>query len=173
MPNNNLGLFLETTSILDVPEKDFYVKLAQVIGDIEKAVNLKDTGIYSLDEFVCGKTFFPSNLLPGWATTNANNIPRQIWRKEFLIALVGGLPAGNTPIPHNLGINPPIQSIWSMTDIYGTTNDIINRVYLPLQYNGPLGGIALSVDANNININCTVAFPTYQLTYITLEYLKQ
>ncbi len=181
MPNYELGLFLETTTIFDVPEidsqpelRDFLVKLTQSVGSIQKAVNLKDTGIYTLDEFVCGKTFFPSNLLPLWATTNPTSTQRrQIYRKEFLIPLLGGLLAGDNLWPHNLGINLPVDSIWSMTDIYGTTNDIVNRVYYPLPFVGAAGdSISLWVDANNIHINSAAPQPNFQLTYVCVEYVK-
>lgn len=181
MPTNRIGLFLETTSVLDVndidikPEnfKDFIVKLTHSIGNIQKAVNLKDTGIYSLTEFVCGKTFFPSNLAPAWASVSQTTQTRQVYRKEFLIALFGGIPIGDSTYPHNLNINPPAESIWSMTDIYGTTNDIINRVYYPLPFVGTAGNsISIWVDANDIHIDSTAAQPNFQLTYITLEYLK-
>ena len=181
MPNYDLGLFLETTSILDIPEsdiqpqlKDFLVKLTQSVGAIEKAVNLKDTGIYTLDEFVCGKTFFPSNMTEAWATATPSDQPRQIFRKEFVLALPGGLLAGDNPIVHGLTINPPAESVWSMTDIYGTTNDIINRVYYPLPYVDPTGNnISLWVDNNTIHINSAIARASFQLTYICLEYVKQ
>ncbi len=181
MPNHELGLFLETTSIFDIPEmesqpqlRDFLVKLTQSVGAIEKAVNLKDTGIYTRNEFVCGKTFFPSNEVPAWATTFSNNNQRQIWRKEFLLALAGGLLAGDNPIVHDLNINLPAESIWSMTDIYGTTNDITNRVYYPLPYVDPAeNNISLWVDNTTIHINSAIARPTFTLTYCCLEYVKQ
>jgi len=181
MPNYDLGLFLETTSILDIPNiesqpelRDFLVKLVQSVGAIEKAVNLKDTGIYTRNEFVCGKTFFASNEVPAWATTFPNENQRQIWRKEFLLALPGGLVIGDNPILHGLNINLPADSIWSMTDIYGTTNDITNRVYFPLPYVDPAGNnISLWVDNTTIHINSAIARPTFTLTYVTVEYIKQ
>ena len=181
MPTNKLGYFLQTTSVLDIshidiqPEsfKDFLVKLVRIVGDIEKIINVKDTGVYSLTEYVCGKTFFPSSLAPAFTYVNSTTQPRQVFRKEFLLALPGGLLMGDNLIAHGLNINLPAQSIWSMTDITGTTNDITNREYYPLPYVDPAGNnISLWVDNANIHVNSAIARPNFTLTYCCLEYLK-
>ena len=179
MPNYREGLFLETTSILDIPNidpnlKEFLVKLVQSINKIEKAVNLKDTGIYSLTDFVCGKTFFPSNQVTTVAVVNPTDTQRQVYRKEFLLQLPDGLLMGDNTIAHGLDINN--LSTWTMTDIYGTTNDITDFLYYPLpyvDYGVPANNISLWVDDTNIHVNSAIARPNFTLTYVTLEFLKQ
>lgn len=180
--NTEPGVNIETTTVFELPAidnvdinsaqfKDFMTKLRNAVNKISVILNMKDTGLYVLTEFACGKAYFPD---PNTEHSN-NNFPvrRNVFRKTFIWTRVGGLLIGNTTIAHNLNINPVAESIWSFTDIYGTANDITNRVYFPIPYVDPVGNnICLSVDALNININSIIARPAITLIYITLEYLK-
>lgn len=182
-PNTDLGSFLETTTIYDVQNiqnmdvnsdqfKDLIVKLRQTLNKVCLAVNQKDTGIYAQTEFACGKTFPPDDTLI--AGTPRTSVRRQIFRKTFIEHIVGGLPAGNYPIAHNLGINPNAESIWSFTNIYGIANDTANHRYYPIPYidNAAGNNITINVDNANININTIAGYANATLIYVVLEYLK-
>ena len=74
MASTNQGVFLDTTEIIDTSflgeEKydsddlrNIFIQVIQAFNQTSLAVNLKDTGVYSLTEFVNGQTFFPDPAL--------------------------------------------------------------------------------------------------------------
>lgn len=179
--NTNPGALLETTTVFEFGETESEnpAKIRQIINKIANILNMKDTGLYSLDEFLTSK-IYPSqpgtNKLPG-----TENTQRPAFRKFFIAVYPGGLPIGLTTIAHNLNINSPGDSVWTMTDIYGTANDIsyiplpltLTMQYYPLPYIDPVGdNICLWVDSANINIFSVKARPTVTIVYVCLEYLK-
>jgi hypothetical protein len=179
--NTNPGALLETTTVFEFGDKEAEnpAKVRQVINKIANILNLKDTGLYSLDEFLTSKIYPPqpaTNKLPG-----TENTQRPAFRKFFIAVYPVGLPNITVTIAHNLNINSPGDSIWTMTNIYGTANDItyiplpliLTMQYYPLPYIDPAGAnICLWVDSDNINIRSIIARPTVTIVYVCLEYLK-
>ena len=172
----NPGAFIALTSVWDVarlqdidvntPEfKELLVRLYQNINNIVMLLNIKDTGYYTLQEFLNGQAFFPNPLLS--STTPQAPTFRQVFRKTFNI---GALPAGVTTVAHNL----TIQAAWSFTRIYGVASDTIGFNYYPLPFAsaGGAANIELRVDLTNIIItnNSGVVFDK---CYVVLEYIKQ
>lgn len=173
------GLFLPTTEIFDVQtvrQKDFskeqlqefIVRVVQAFNDSNTAVNLKDTGIYSLEEFVNGQTFFGTSL-----SGSQSNIFRQVFRK---VINFGSLPnVGTKSVAHGITIDDNV----TFTRIYGTASDTsAPREYIPLPFvdvSGTVtaGSVELHLDGTNINITTTGNGTNFNVCYVVLEYLKE
>jgi len=89
-PQLGPGLFVPTTNVWDVSEiyslegikpefKELLVRLYQNINNLSLALNLKDTGYYTEEEFVTGQVFFPNPSLS--STTQQTPTFRQTFRK--------------------------------------------------------------------------------------------
>jgi len=179
-PGYEGGLFLQTTAAydddviqsMDVNSdafKQFIIKLRENVGDVYKALNLKDTGIYSNNEFVCGKTYPPNPLLTPLSKQKPTK--RMVTRKSFIIP--GGLLLGPNTFPHGLNITPLALSEWSTTFIDGTACDTTNRLYFKIPHLDPLGNnICIEVNATDIVLTAVgIPRPTFNTIYICLEYL--
>ena len=159
--NPNAGAFIGSTQIWEIPDpsspqfKELIVKLHQNINSIAILLNLKDTGQYSPNEFVCGQQYA------------LGDNPSQIFRK---LINFGALPDTDTKtIAH--GIAPTVDA--KFTRIYGAASDTTNRLYLPLPYasSTAANNIELSVDATNVTIITGSNRSAYASTFIVLEYM--
>ncbi len=168
----NPGLFLQTTPMFDVGEfnkeslQQLVVQLTHAINNLENTVNLKDTGMYTLQQFVNGQTFFPDPALN--SGTPQAPMPRQVFRQVFL---TGPLPnTGTLLIPHNIAPT----ALFTFTRIYGTASDTTGLNYIPIPQAFVSGNIVdLAVDATNIIIHTNFNATNYTIVYIILEWLKQ
>lgn len=171
------GLFLETTSVLDVQSiyeldiksdqfKEFLVNLRDVINNIALALNLKDTGYYDQREFVNGQVYFPNPNLS--SLTPQNPTWRQVFRRVYLWP--NALPNTNIDSqPHGL----TITNGFTFTRIYGCASDTVAPSYIPIPYTGSTGNVVeLWVDNVNINIRTNADFSAYTTSYVILEYIK-
>ena len=160
----NTGLFRPTTTILDVsrlqdinvtsPEfKELLVRLYQTVSNIDIAVNLKESSLYFLEEFVTGQLWHNT------ADPDPNN-QRQGFRKVITGTTLG---AGVTNFAHGL----TITSTWKLTHLYGGASDSVGMVYYPITH--PL--IAAHVDVTNVVVNNTTGV-TFDNVEIVIEYLK-
>lgn len=172
IPNfqNNVGLYVATTDVweisrlqdIDVNSEEFkllLVRLYQNVNNIAIALNLKDSGIYPLTQFVNGQQYFSTN------SANPNDV-RSVFR---IVVNIGVLAAGVTTVAHGL----TIQTQWTFTRIYGTATDTILGNYYPLPFTsaGGAANIELRVDNTNVIItnNSGVDF---QRCYVVLEWVK-
>lgn len=171
------GSFVPTTNIWDVgllyqtdvnsPEfKELLVRLYQNVNNISIALNTKDTGYYTTQEFVNGQLYFPNPALNSSTPTVASY--RQVFRTTVNF---GALPnSGTKSVPHNIAIT----DAFTFTHIYGTASDVTGNSYIPLPFVDTSGNnIELNVDATNINIITTSDRTNYTVCYVVVEYLKQ
>ncbi len=180
-----LGAFISTTNIIDIiPEKlegadfrQFMVNLSSIINQISLLLNVKDTGYYFEQEFVCGQLYFPNPTLQVPAPASGQYPdPRQVFRKVISFgALPNNAPAtaahGITVLALDGAIN---YSGFTFTRIYGAASDTTNRLYIPLPYVADDGfDIALGVDATNVIITTTDNKSAFNTTYVVLEYIKE
>lgn len=171
-----LGLFLPTTAALDVARvydtefnaegmRELLVRLYQLSNQQNMAINAKDTGYYTLTEFVNGQLWFPEVGSP--QTSNQSQVYRNIFR---LVIDFGALPNNTTTsVAHGL----TITSGFRFTRIYGTASDP-STSFIPLPYSSPTlnENISLSVDATNVTITTAIDYSGYTTTYVVLEYIK-
>jgi len=177
MANNDVGSYVPTTNIWDPSElystevtspefKELMVRMYQNLNVISMNLNLKDTGYYVTEEFVCGQQFFPK---PGLSSlTPIDPTFRQVFRK---VINFGALPnTGTTNVAH--GINNDVNTIF--TRIYGAANDPAGLSFLPLPYASPTdaNNIELSVGTTNVTITTGSNRAAYTVTYVILEWLK-
>jgi len=177
------GLFVPTTDIFDItnlegkdlssPEfRQFLIVLTQRINEISLQLNLKDTGIYSEQEFVNSQVFFPNPALS--STTAQTPTQRQAFRK--VINFVDGttvvsLPnAGSTSVAHGI----TVDANTTFTRIYGAATDP-STSFIPLPYSSPtlVDNIELSVDGTNVTITTGSDRTGFTNCYVVVEYLKQ
>ena len=176
-PGSGFGVFIPTTQIWDIqaieemdvnsPEfKELLVRMHQNIGDIANNLNLKDTGYYDTNEYVCGRVYFPN---PAFNTQTAGypNF-RQVFRKTINF---GALPnAGTKSVVHNITIVPSM----TFTHIYATANDLTNDIYIPIPFASPTlnQNIKITIDNTNVNITTAINYSSYTICYVVLEYLQ-
>lgn len=176
MPSESgpLGTLIPTSYIWDVslieqidvtsPEfKELLVRLHQYINDMALAINLKDTGVYDVEEHVNGQGFFPVD-----PNIQDSETYRGVYRK--VVYYPTALPnAGTVNIPHDITLNVAC----TFTRIYGVANDIASGSYLPLPYASPTAAnnIELSVNGTNVTITTGSDRTAYTQNYIILEFI--
>lgn len=179
----DVGLFLPTTTVIDTgyindidqftPDilKQILIRLVQAINDSNSTVNLKDSALYPLTEFVTGQLYFPDPTLS--STTSQLPSQRQTFRKVFSIGPLAN--AGTTTTPHGI----TVDGSTTFTRIYGVANDVgVTKEYIPLPYvdvTGTVvaGNIELRLDATNIYVTTTGNGSNFTICYVILEFLKQ
>lgn len=170
--NVNPGWFLPTTEIIgtnliieaakdNVLLQQILIQVIKSIGNLNKTVNGKDTGIYALTEFVNSQAYY----------IGANSSqPISVFRK---VINFGTLPnTGNKTVAHNITINA--NQNFTFTRIYGVATDPVNFVYLPLPYSSPVlaNNIELQVTQTNISITTGSNRTAFTRCYVVVEYLK-
>lgn len=170
--NVNPGWFLPTTEIIgtdliieaakdNVLLQQVLIQVIKSIGNLNKTVNGKDTGIYSFTEFINSQ---------GYYISSNSSQPISVFRK---LINFGALPdTGNKPVAHNIPINA--NQDFTFTRIYGVATDPVNFVYLPLPYASPTpaNNIELQVTDTNISITTGSNRTAFTRCYVVVEYLK-
>jgi hypothetical protein len=176
-PQSNPGMMIPTTSVWDVsqiyaienitPElKELLVRLYQNLNNMAIAVNLKDTGYYTLQEFLSSQAFFPNPINTAQSATTP--VFRQAFRK---VINIGALPNTATlQIPHYININ----NGYSFTRIYGAATQSEPFVSIPLPYSSVVlnQNIDLWIDDTYVNIVTGINYSAYNISYVIVEYLK-
>jgi len=169
----NEGMFLGTTQSWDVLKKidqigdynlkELFLLLYQSNNNIIMALNKKDTGIYSLTEFVNGQTFPP-------LTTVAGEVPREDRQVIRLLLDIDGLPNGGTKtVPHGI---TSITNQFTATRIYGSASDTAALEYIPLPYVSSTDPVELKFDSANVIITTLTNMTRFSKVWIVLEFLK-
>lgn len=174
------GSYVATNFILDAqrinetnvnsPEfKKFIVDLYQIMANVAQVLNTKDTGVYTLEEFVNSQLYFPNPTTNSGSVTSQAPIQRNVIRK--VLYYTTGLPnTGTVTIPHGIACS----SLTTFTRIYGCSSDITGLNYIPLPYASPTlaNNIELKVDATNVTIITGSNRTNFTQTYVVLEYLQ-
>lgn len=175
MSQNRQMSFVPTTNVWDVGEiqdidvtkpefKELLVRLYQNLNNMANAVNIKDTGFYSLQEYATGQQFFSNPAFTSKTLTAPAQ--RSVFRMTYYIT---NLPAGVTTVPHNISVNSQLTFV----NIYGVANDTVGFNYYPLPFASAAGAtnIELRLDGTNIIITNNSGV-TFNKTYIVVEYIK-
>lgn len=168
------GAFVPTTDVWDVaqledidvtsPEfKELLVRLYQNINNIALILNMKDTGTYSLEEFVNGQAFFPNLLLN--SSTAQRAALRQVIRKVINMGAL--LNAAPTTVNHGITITPST----TFTRIYACASDPVGLTYIPIPDTGAFAA-SIVVTATQVTILPAVNLAAYTICYAILEYLQ-
>jgi hypothetical protein len=175
MAGNNVGAFVPTTNIWDIPElnkvdpnsRELFVRLYQNLNLIATNINIRDAGLYYTSEFVNGQQFFPNP-----AYTSLSAVTPEVRQVIRLVINFGALPnAATKSVAHGI----TITSSYTFTRIYATASDTTGLTYLPIPYASAVANnvIELSVDAVNVNITTGINRTNYNVCYVILEYLTQ
>jgi hypothetical protein len=173
----NPGLFVPTTNIWDVQQlystdvnsdefKELLVRLYQNINNISLALNLKDSGYYTIQEFLNGQVFFPNPALS--STTAQAPTYRQVFRT---VVNFGTLPnTASTSVAHNIDIT----SGYSFTRIYGAATNTGRTSFIPLPFASPTLNENIKLEVTNTNVVITTGIDrtAYTTCYVVVEYIK-
>lgn len=172
------GAFVPTTQVWDVARfyqvdvesrefKELLVRMYQQINLIATVLNVKESGMYPLQEFVTSMQWFEDPALN--SSTAQQPELRQVIRK---VIDFGTLPnaAGTKSVPHGLTITGATR----FTHIYATASDPTTPSFIPIPYASSIlaDNIELSVDAMNVNITVGKNRSTYTTTYVVLEFIS-
>jgi hypothetical protein len=173
---NNTGLFIPTTYVFDVaqvrdidvnkPEfKELLVRLYQNINNMCVALNLKESGLYYLQEFVTGQVLFPNP-----AMINPNPEGRQIFRT---VLNFGALPNATTiAVPHSI----TVTNATTWVNVYGVATNPVSLLGIGIPYTSTsavIDNIEWAIDATNFYITTGIDYSAYTRTVITIEYVKE
>lgn len=159
-PNNTLGPFLPINQTFSEDDEQRLIQMTNRDRDIARYINIRQIGIYDLNENPTGQQF------PG----PTPQTKKQTFRKVFNIGAL-------TPGTHNI-IPHGITGITSFTQIYGTvvtTTIVSGFLSLPLPYvnvTTVTAQIDLKADQANIYIDLGAAAFTVSSGIVVLEYLK-
>ena len=168
-PINTQTAFLPTEFDIDPSKSD---KWSELLSKRERQtasiVNVKEIGIYDLQEGLAGQFFFALDV----SSTN----PKQLRYVFRTVVNFGALPDTTTAMAEH-GIQVTNSTIF--TRIYGcsTLEGTIDTIkFIPIPYvnvGTPGDGVELWVDGTNVNIKTTTSnWAAYNNTYVVLEYLK-
>lgn len=156
-PANSLAPFLQTSVFFPEEFEEFRVKFLALYRDISNNVNVRQIGVFDLEEFLTGER---------WFTAGNPQVKRQTFRIVFQI---GPIVAGATSTTaHGL------TGVTAYTHIYGTAiTDVVD--YRPIPYASATvvtNQIEIKVDATNITIINGATAPNITSALVVLEYLK-
>lgn len=156
-PSNSSAPFLQTSVFFPDNFEEFRVKFLELYRDIANNTNIKQIGIYDLNENLTGQQ---------WFTPGNPQKKRQTFRKAFQI---GAIAAGAT-----LNTAHGLTGITAFTQIYGSAiTDVVD--YRPIPYASATAvnlQIEIKVTATNIVIINGAAAPNITSALVILEYLK-
>jgi len=175
MGKDEIGVFLPTTQIWDSANiqetnvqssefKELVIKLYENNNEMAQIINLKDTGIYDINEFVCGQTYFPTVD----SSDSRRTTFRQVYRKVINFGAL--LDAAAKTVAHAIDITDNV----TVTRVYGSSTDTTGHTYIPLPYASPtlVDNIELSLDATNVIVTTGKDRTAYDTTYVVVEYLR-
>lgn len=186
---SDFGAFVPTTYLwdmdqlkdVDVNSKDFkelLLRLYQNVNLMANVLNVKDTGYYDTNEFVCGQNYFADPSIDSSSIPSRVSDYRNVFRKVINFGALPTAAASPKSVPHGIALingNPNMTSSYTCTRIYGTANDTTALTYLPLPYASATvvaNNIEVSVDNTNVTIAVGVNRNNFDTCYIVLEYLK-
>lgn len=172
----NAGIFAPTSENLDISGiedenlRQIFIELINIIGEMSRTINLRESGIYSLEETVSGQIFFPDQALS--SLTAKAPIERPGLRTTLITGAL--LNAATKSVPHGI----TVTANTSFTKILGTADDPIgnNHITLPFVDVGGViaaGNIELRVDATNVLITTTGNGTNFTRSKVILEYLQE
>lgn len=179
------GVFLPTTSSFDrsildslkpgSPEfKEAFIHLNETVNDIQKVVNIKQSGYHVETEFVNGNLWFRSKraaaILPQPTQTPT-------YRQEYtLVVDFGALPnTGTKSVAHGITVTTDV----TFTHSYGQANDTsaapaIKSIPIPYVSNTANNSVGFWITPTHVFVDAgTVNRSAFDTTYIVLKYLKQ
>lgn len=172
------GAFVPSTQVWDVnqiyqtnvedPEalRELLVRMYQNLNLMANVLNVKDSGMYQITEFVNGQLFF---INPAYnSSTTVQPTLRQVFRK---VINFGALPNTATKsVAHGI----TCTTSTTFTRIYGAASNTTGFKYIPLPYADAAGvdNIQLDVDATNVNVTTASNKTAFNVTYIILEYIQ-
>lgn len=175
---NYYGLYVPTTNVWDTDQihnleeesaqlKELLVRLYQNLNRMSLALNLKDSAIYDLQEFVTGAGWFPGDTTtdPAFSTDF-----RPVYRT---VINFGALPNSATKsVAHNINCTTST----SFTKMYATaTNPVSTFNYIPIPYassTAVASNIELFADGTNVYIKTAANYSSYTICYVVLEYIQ-
>lgn len=158
-PSNSLAPFLQTSVFFPDEFDEFRTKFLALYRDISSNVNVRQIGIFDLQEFLTGER---------WFSTGDPQKKRQTFRRTYEIPAIA--PGASLILPHGL------TGVTAYTHIYGTViTSIVD--YRPLPYSSTAGvaeNISLRVDLGtaSIVIDNGAISPAITSGLVVLEFLK-
>lgn len=176
------GLFLPLTQLIDIQAiysnkdlsedlKQIMIRIVQAFNEYAQAINLKNTGIYDVQEFVTGQVYFP-NPANGSISTDPK-IFRQVAR---IVVDFGALPNNmNKAMPHGLTVTPNT----TFTAIYATATNtaavfpVVASIPIPITFTATGNIVDLRIDSTNVNIETNFNATVFNVCYVVLEFIQE
>lgn len=142
--------------------------IVEQLKRIANAVNIREIGWFLDEELLSGKAFIPG--VNAAASGASSQIYRQVLRK---VIDFGALPAAGTKsVPHNI----TVTNNFSLVFMCAAATDPVALIAFPIPYCDPgalANGVALTMDATNVNITVGVNRSAFTRCFVTIEYLQE
>lgn len=164
---------LSGDKLTDEDLKEFFLTIVQEFNEVRQAVNLKETGNYTLNEFVSGNRYFANTTVDvSIEDPQTNDLRTSLTQAYFTGALTN---AGTTTIAHGIIFNAATTfvRIWGVANKMTAPSQKIPLPYINITGNGAPCDIELYVDNTNIYISPSGDATAFTQNYVFLEYLQQ
>lgn len=141
--------------------------IVEQLKKLATAINIREIGWFLDQELLSGKAFIPgtNNILDGGSSQTFRTILRKVI--DF-----GTLPNATTKsVPHGI----TFDANFTLIQMWASATDPVNLIALPIPYDsaGTAGGIALYMDATNVNIVTQSNRSTYTRCFVVTEYIQE
>lgn len=159
-PVNSLGSFIPTSTFFPEDFESFRTKFLELYRDLSNTVNVREIGIYDLEEFLTGEN---------WFTAGNPQKKRKTFRSVYILPATAA--GATTNIAHGISA---VNTTTTFTAIYGTcVTDVIDNRPIPYASVTAVNQqIEINVDATNINVINGAGAPNITSGLIVVEYLK-
>lgn len=169
--HSNSGLFVSTTSSLDVSEvgkepdvKKLIARLYQALNGISMSLNLKVTGYLSTKEYLCGKLFYPAT---GTGSSVRGGVAyRPVFNK---VIICGALPNATTKtVAHHQNTTG-----YTLVSCTGAATNPTGWTGINLPHIAGTGStVSVWADGTNVNLQTSGNMSAYTKSHVVLEYVK-
>ncbi len=155
-PSNSIGPFLQTSTYFPEDFEKFRIKFLEIYRNIADTVNVKESGVFDLQEVLTAEQ---------WFAAGNPQATRQTFRKVFNL---GAVAAGATlTTAHN------ISGAVAYTHIYGTAVTAADFRPLPYASTVAIGEqVSLTITGTNIVIVNGATAANITSAIVVVEYLK-
>lgn len=174
----DFGLNVPTTNVWDTSQiqslegesaqlKELLIRLYQNLNRVSIAINLKESAIYGLQEFVTGGSWQQMS-------SSVDSSQTSVYRPERRKVLNAGAlaNAGTITIPHGITCTPSTSITYLQAF---ATNPVSTFGYIPIPYASTTAvadNIELYMDGTNVYIKTAANYSAYTICYVIIQFLQ-
>lgn len=142
--------------------------IVEQLKKLANAINVREIGYFLDQELLTGKAFIPGvNIAAGGGSS------QQFRTVLRMVVDFGALPnTGTKSVPHGIFVD----ANFTLVQMWAAATNPISLVSFPIPYIDPntlANGVALTMDATNVNITTGSNRNTFTRCYVVVEYMQE